>query len=335
MDLNFGEPDFTPEQVPNRMTDFVFDQYHLVKEQDCVRFMNALYDHDYEMDYHYSHDRQSATKEEIAAAGLALMFNTHHLTEPVFVDWKEMDFVIYEADYYSLKTFVLDKFLEHIKDPHIKTSILKHILKFYYPGNRDIKLLFEREKTAKKIKSHYTFSPSHIRIQKNSNCTVNNYFGTTPSTNPSSAEATSPASTGGRSASCAQDFSAESSVPKKRGPKAKPLFANEDGSENTTRTKIEKERLRAYINDHKLGSRQLTTEQDNILLKTAVCFYRKWLQAGYVTTANNATPLVRFLTETCEIPNKSDKVSIANRLLEMLKSGDYDREIAGQVSEYF
>lgn len=178
--------------------------------------------------------------------------------------------------------------------------------------------------TASRHKSSKS-SKSTITGGNFNNCTFNQYFNT-PSISPESHSGSS---------SPAPDVRTESSVPKKRGPKAKPLFANEDGSENTTRTKIEKERLRAYINDHKLGSRQLTTEQDNILLKTAVCFYCKWLQAGYVTTANNATPLVRFLTETCEIPNKSDKVSIANRLLEMLKSGDYDREIAGQVSEYF
>lgn len=154
----------------------------------------------------------------------------------------------------------------------------------------------------------------HLCTQNNQGCTVNNFF-TAPPASP-------------------QDSVESQSVPKKRGPKTKLLFVTQEGKEDIARTKEEKERLRMYLNDHKLGSRKLTTEKDNILLKIVVCFYRKWLQNGYVSDYN-ATAAVRFLTETCEIPHEVDKVSIANRLQQMLKSGEYDRETAGMVSEYF
>lgn len=158
----------------------------------------------------------------------------------------------------------------------------------------------------------------HLGTQNNQGCTVNNFF-VAPTATPQETEG----------------VPAESpSVPKKRGPKTKLLFVTPEGEEDTARTKEEKERLRMYLNDHKLGSRKLTTEKENILLKIVVCFYRKWLQNSYVSDYN-ATAAVRFLTETCEIPHEVDKVSIANRLQPMLKSGEYDRETAGSVSEYF
>ena len=159
-----------------------------------------------------------------------------------------------------------------------------------------------------------TDCPPIIGTQNNQNCTINNFF-TAPLASP-------------------QDSIESLSSPKKRGPKMKLLFVTQEGKEDIARTKEEKERLRMYLNDHKLGSRKLTTEKDNILLKIVVCFYRKWLQNGYVSEYN-ATAAVRFLTETCEIPHEVDKVSIANRLQQMLKSGEYDRETAGMVSEYF
>ena len=197
MDLHFGEPDYTPEQVPDRMRDFVFDQYHLVGTDQCIRFMDALYDHDYEMDYHYMHDRESATQEQIAAAGLALMFNTGWLTEPAFVDWKEMSYAVYLLDMDTLKDiFVFDKFLEKIADSKLKIAIIKHLRKFYYPRNRDLNLLLEREFIASNtVREEKTKTPNiNIGSQTiNIGCTINNgQQPTQPS--PSSVNSSSPAS---------------------------------------------------------------------------------------------------------------------------------------------
>ncbi|MBO4249737.1 MAG: hypothetical protein J5884_00620 [Paludibacteraceae bacterium] len=180
MDLHFGVPDYTPEQVPNRMENFVFDQYHLVGTNQCIKFMDALYDHDYEMDYHYTHDRESATQEQIAAAGLALMFNTGWLKEPAFVDWKQMSYVVYMNDEYNYlyNVFFLDKFLEEIDDPKLKIAIIKHLRKFYYPrNNRDLNLLLVREEIASKTVKEEKKKTPKISIGSqtiNIGCTINN-----------------------------------------------------------------------------------------------------------------------------------------------------------------
>ena len=178
MDLYFGKPDYTPEQVPLRMKDFVFDQYHLVVGEKCIKFMDALYAHDYEMDYHYAHDRESATKEQVATAGLALMFNTKWLTEPAFVDWKEMSYVVFLMDMGTLKDyFVLNKFIELIEDPKIKIAIIKHLLKFYFPRNRDLKLLMERELIAANNQETERRHTPNINIGTQTNyigCTIQN-----------------------------------------------------------------------------------------------------------------------------------------------------------------
>jgi len=184
MDLHFGVPDYTPEQVPNRMENFVFDQYHLVGTNQCIKFMDALYDHDYEMDYHYTHDRESATQEQIAAAGLALMFNTGWLKEPAFVDWKQMSYVVYIDDVYIENiVFFLDKFLEEIDDPKLKIAIIKHLRKFYYPRNRDLNLLLERELIASKTVKEEKKKTPKISIGSqtiNIGCTINNAQQTAP-----------------------------------------------------------------------------------------------------------------------------------------------------------
>ena len=149
MDLDFIQPDYTPEQMAQYLTDFVCDQYHLANTYKCTRFMDILHQYDYIMDYHYAHDRVSPTEQEIAAAGLVLMFNTKWLVEPAFVNWNEMKYCVYEIDPYSLRdVFVLDKFIEKIEDPKLKMTIIKHLLKFYYPRNRDLVLLLERERIA-------------------------------------------------------------------------------------------------------------------------------------------------------------------------------------------
>jgi len=149
MDLDFTKPDYTPEQMAQYLTDFVCDQYHLADTYKCTHFMDILHRYDYVMDYHFAHDRVSPTEQEIAAAGLVLMFNSKWLVEPAFVNWNEMKYCVYEIDTYSLRdVFVLDKFIEKIEDPKLKMTIIKHLLKFYYPKNKDLVLLMERERIA-------------------------------------------------------------------------------------------------------------------------------------------------------------------------------------------
>ena len=121
----------------------------------------------------------------------------------------------------------------------------------------------------------------------------------------------------------------------KRGPKFQFLFVDEKGNEDDKRTKEEADRFKRYLQDYNLASVQLNSSKRNDVLKVIICFCKKWVGKGFTTTPISPTALTRFLIDICGIDKKVDRVSIANALLTMLNSGEYDKDIYSRVCEYF
>lgn len=121
----------------------------------------------------------------------------------------------------------------------------------------------------------------------------------------------------------------------KRGPKFQFLFVDTEGNEDAKHTKEEADRFKRYLQDYDLASVQLNSSKRNDVLKVIICFCKKWVGKGFTTTPISPTALTRFLIDICGIDKKVDRVSIANALLTMLNSGEYDKDIYSRVCEYF
>ena len=144
---------------------------------------------------------------------------------------------------------------------------------------------------------------------------------------PSSAEDTPPASTRGRSASRATDFSPES-------PRLKKLFLNEFGDEHTQRTAEEHNRFMNFITDHHWGQLTIDSRRDNRILQSIVCFCIKWRRIRYIKDPVSPAAVLRFLTDTCGFACEVERATISTVLGKMLKA-EHNKELYFDMENYF
>ncbi|MBR3407515.1 MAG: hypothetical protein IKG86_01585 [Paludibacteraceae bacterium] len=121
----------------------------------------------------------------------------------------------------------------------------------------------------------------------------------------------------------------------KRGPKFQFLFVDKNGDEDLKRTATEKDRFLRYLHDYQMDSLQLSSSKRDKLIKVVICFCKKWVENKITSPSLSPTAIVRFMTETCEIDRKANRVTIGNVIGQKLTAGEYDEDIYTSVCEYF
>ena len=116
--------------------------------------------------------------------------------------------------------------------------------------------------------------------------------------------------------------------------RTKKLFLTPEGDEDFTRTEEERNRFLNFLSEHHWSQRQIDCSRDNPINKSIVCFYAKWKHLKYIHPRTGPAPLLRFLTDTCNLQRAAEDRAISAILGKMLKS-DYDPDIFYDVCDYF
>lgn len=129
--------------------------------------------------------------------------------------------------------------------------------------------------------------------------------------------------------------SAPSTCAKQRGPKMQHLFADANGRPDAERTRLEAERIKLFIADHRLGNSRLDCDHSNRLTLAITCFYRCWREHQWVPQQPQGAAIYRFLTEQCHI--KCDVVprSFTKTLCTLILRNTIDYDLSNLVKACF
>lgn len=158
--------------------------------------------------------------------------------------------------------------------------------------------------------------------------TTNNSYGAPPSSSSSSSAATNESQSSPVTDN-PSPVNEASATQRRRGNTEKPLFADDNITEQ------EKQRLLSFLREHNLCNRELDAALDNSATQVIVCFYRVWQQKKLLAAKAGGTAVARFVNAVCELNLTVDEKAYANILNRMIKSSEKYPDWNGEVRSYF
>ena len=122
----------------------------------------------------------------------------------------------------------------------------------------------------------------------------------------------------------------------KPGGRKKALFANNQSqyTENLGVKKREAQRLRDFLQKHKLSSTKLSTQRDRLNM-IIVAFLRRWKDSRLIGKEISGAAVFRFLTEDVKLFTDVEQRSYANKITTMVDSLDVNVEVEKLVAVAF
>ena len=116
----------------------------------------------------------------------------------------------------------------------------------------------------------------------------------------------------------------------------KALFANNQSqyTENLGVKKREAQRLRDFLQKHKLSNAKLSTQRDRLNM-IIVAFLRKWRDSRLIGKEISGAAVFRFLTEDVKLFTDVEQRSYANKITTMVDSLNVNVEVEKQIAEAF
>ena len=116
----------------------------------------------------------------------------------------------------------------------------------------------------------------------------------------------------------------------------KALFANNQSqyTENLEVKKREAQRLRDFLQKHKLSNAKLSTQRDRLNM-IIVAFLRRWRDSRLIGKEISGAAVFRFLTEDVKLFTDVEQRSYANKITTMVDSLDVNVEVEKQIAEAF
>ena len=116
----------------------------------------------------------------------------------------------------------------------------------------------------------------------------------------------------------------------------KALFANNQSqyTENLEVKKREAQRLRDFLQKHKLSNTKLSTQRDRLNM-IIVAFLRRWRDSKLIGKEISGAAVFRFLTEDVKLFTDVEQRSYANKITTMVDSLDVNVELEKQVAVAF
>lgn len=116
----------------------------------------------------------------------------------------------------------------------------------------------------------------------------------------------------------------------------KALFANNQSqyTENLGVKKREAQRLRDFLQKHKLSNAKLSTQRDRLNM-IIVAFLRRWRDSRLIGKEISGAAVFRFLTEDVKLFTDVEQRSYANKITTMVDSLDVNVEVEKQIAEAF
>ena len=116
----------------------------------------------------------------------------------------------------------------------------------------------------------------------------------------------------------------------------KALFANNQSqyTENLGVKKREAQRLRDFLQKHKLSNAKLSTQRDRLNM-IIVAFLRRWRDSRLIGKEISGAAVFRFLTEDVKLFTDVEQRSYANKITTMVDSLNVNVEVEKQIAEAF
>ena len=116
----------------------------------------------------------------------------------------------------------------------------------------------------------------------------------------------------------------------------KALFANNQSqyTENLEVKKREAQRLRDFLQKHKMSNSKLSTQRDRLNM-IIVAFLRKWRDSRLIGKEISGAAVFRFLTEDVKLFTDVEQRSYANKITTMVDSLNVNVEVEKQIAEAF
>ena len=116
----------------------------------------------------------------------------------------------------------------------------------------------------------------------------------------------------------------------------KALFANNQSqyTENLGVKKREAQRLRDFLQKHKLSNAKLSTQRDRLNM-IIVAFLRRWKDSRLIGKEISGAAVFRFLTEDVKLFTDVEQRSYANKITTMVDSLDVNVEVEKLVAVAF
>ena len=116
----------------------------------------------------------------------------------------------------------------------------------------------------------------------------------------------------------------------------KALFANNQSqyTENLGVKKREAQRLRDFLQKHKLSNAKLSTQRDRLNM-IIVAFLRRWRDSRLIGKEISGAAVFRFLTEDVKLFTDVEQRSYANKITTMVDSLDVNVGVEKLVAEAF
>lgn len=116
----------------------------------------------------------------------------------------------------------------------------------------------------------------------------------------------------------------------------KALFVNNQSqyTENLGVKKREAQRLRDFLQKHKLSNAKLSTQRDRLNM-IIVAFLRRWRDSRLIGKEISGAAVFRFLTEDVKLFTDVEQRSYANKITTMVDSLDVNVEVEKQIAEAF
>ena len=122
----------------------------------------------------------------------------------------------------------------------------------------------------------------------------------------------------------------------KPGGRKKALFVNNQSqyTENLGVKKREAQRLRDFLQKHKLSNAKLSTQRDRLNM-IIVAFLRRWRDSRLIGKEISGAAVFRFLTEDVKLFTDVEQRSYANKITTMVDSLDVNVEVEKLVAVAF
>lgn len=121
-----------------------------------------------------------------------------------------------------------------------------------------------------------------------------------------------------------------------RGPQKQALFINGKSTKEDVQTKNkEKQRFLHYLSEHKLSSRHLNCNKEDLLNDIITCFLKIWQDYKLITDSPSGAAIFRFLTVDCQIKSDVTEQSYSNKIKERLRKNIYKPATMRDVNSAF
>lgn len=110
---------------------------------------------------------------------------------------------------------------------------------------------------------------------------------------------------------------------------------NDPYTEDTPVKVKETQRLSSYLKAHKLSSRKLNSQQDDILNEIIVAFLRRWCDRGLIATQPSGAAIFRFLTTDVQLGTELDEKTYGNKIRRLMENLDIPAATEIEVGKAF